>query len=214
LDFGVADPGHYSDSIWRGTVIDFFVEWFPILLILAATMIILISQQWRESIIALFVQYLAVFWITAQVWPLGLAAVKLVTGWMAVTIISTSQGRNAIVEKSDESIQGQRFRLISAVIVWVIVFVLAPSLSAWFPAKQNVLIGGMLLIGIGLLQLGMNSRPGRISIGLLTVFSGFEIYYAAVEKSVLVTGLLAMITLGLAFTGAILINKDHPEEQE
>ena len=40
---------------------------------------------------------------------------------------------------------------------------------------------------------------------LLTALAGFEIIYAAIETSVLVTGLLAGINLGLALVGAYLI---------
>jgi hypothetical protein len=42
-------------------------------------------------------------------------------------------------------------------------------------------------------------------LGLLTVLSGFEILYAAVETATLVAGLLAAINLGLALVGAYLL---------
>ncbi len=42
-------------------------------------------------------------------------------------------------------------------------------------------------------------------IGLLTALSGFEILYAAVETSVMVAGLQAIVTLGLALIGAYLL---------
>ncbi len=61
-------------------------------------------------------------------------------------------------------------------------------------------------MGTGLLQLGISKSPLRIIIGLLTVICGFEIFYAAVENSTLVTALLAVITLGLAVTGAYILN--------
>jgi hypothetical protein len=40
---------------------------------------------------------------------------------------------------------------------------------------------------------------------LLTAFSGFEIIYAVIETSLLVTGLLAVVNLGLALVGAYLL---------
>jgi hypothetical protein len=45
-----------------------------------------------------------------------------------------------------------------------------------------------------------------VTLGLLTVLGGFEIFYAAVEDSTLVTGLLAGVDLGLALLGAYLIS--------
>jgi hypothetical protein len=70
----------------------------------------------------------------------------------------------------------------------------------------NVLQGGLILICVGLLHLGMTTRPMRVIIGLLTVLSGFEVLYAAVETSLLVAGLQALTTLGLALVGAYLLS--------
>jgi hypothetical protein len=53
--------------------------------------------------------------------------------------------------------------------------------------------------------LSLTSDPLRVIIGLLTSLSGFEIIYAAVETSTLVTGLLAGVNLGLALVGAYLL---------
>lgn len=58
---------------------------------------------------------------------------------------------------------------------------------------------------MGLLQLSLTSNPLRVIIGILTSLSGFEILYAAIETSTLVTGLLAVVTLGLALVGAYLL---------
>ena len=53
--------------------------------------------------------------------------------------------------------------------------------------------------------MGLTALPLRIVLGLLTVFSGFEILYAVVETSTLVSGLLAGVSLGLALVGAYLM---------
>jgi hypothetical protein len=50
-------------------------------------------------------------------------------------------------------------------------------------------------------------------LGLLTVLSGFEILYSAVEVSALVTGLLAGVNLGLALVGAYLLLAPTLEEE-
>jgi hypothetical protein len=64
---------------------------------------------------------------------------------------------------------------------------------------------------MGLMQFGMSSLPGRLMLGLLTLLSGFEILYSSMEKSILVVGLLAILTLGLAFTGAFLLSSREME---
>jgi len=70
-----------------------------------------------------------------------------------------------------------------------------------------------ILLGVGLLQLGISRSPLRIIIGLLTVLSGFEILYAGVENSTLVTVLLAVVTLGLAIGGAYVLTPMKTEEK-
>jgi hypothetical protein len=72
--------------------------------------------------------------------------------------------------------------------------------------------GGLILIGIGLLHLGLTAQPLRVVLGLLTVLSGFEILYAAVESATLVAGLLAGVNLGLALVGAYLLVSPGLEE--
>jgi hypothetical protein len=48
----------------------------------------------------------------------------------------------------------------------------------------------------------------------MTVLSGFEILYAAVEGSVLVAALLAIINLGLALVGSYLLIAENAQEVE
>jgi hypothetical protein len=45
----------------------------------------------------------------------------------------------------------------------------------------------------------------------LTALAGFEILYAAVESSALVTALLAVVNLGLALAGAYFMNVNQEE---
>jgi hypothetical protein len=68
-----------------------------------------------------------------------------------------------------------------------------------------VTTGSLLLIGMGLLHLGITAHILRMTIGLMTILSGFEIIYSAVEGSILVAALLAVITLGLALVGSYLL---------
>lgn len=88
----------------------------------------------------------------------------------------------------------------------------APTLVKWIPTGLVILWGGMILIGVGILQIGVANHNLRVIFGLVTVISGFEIIYAAVENSVLVTGLLAITNLGLALVGAYLTAEVLEEE--
>jgi hypothetical protein len=183
----------------------------PVFLLIGSSLIILVSSSWRRSILALTVQYLGVFWLVAISWPLGLAVVKLVVGCVAGTILGGSQ----ITDYSDEQLSGfsGRFlRILAAIFVFILIYMTAPAISDWLPVRIEILWGGLILIGMGLLQLGMTTHPLRVVLGLLSVFSGFETIYAAMEASVLLTGLLAIVTLGLALVGSYLLNISRNEE--
>jgi hypothetical protein len=181
-------------------------------LIMAVSMLLLIGQNTRVTILLMAVQYLAVFLLIFQVWPLGLAAVKMIAGWMGVAILAGTIFQKNRIYEMESGISSRLFRLLLGVLVWVLFFIIAPSFSRWLPIPNVFLWSGGILLGVGLLQLGTSQSPLRVIIGLLTVISGFEIFYAAVENSTLVTVLLAVVTLGLAVVGAYILNPTKTEE--
>jgi len=176
-------------------------------LLLFSSNVLLLSRDWRWSIAALGPQYLGVFLLIAASWPAELAVIKLVTGWMAgailgLTLIGAQQG----VERYRPRLSERVFRLLAASLIVLVVFSLTTEAGQWIPGiRPNQLWGGLLLIGMGLLHLGLTIHPLRVLLSLLTVLSGFEIVYAAVEASTLVTGLLAVVTLAIALVGAYLL---------
>jgi hypothetical protein len=185
-----------------------------VIVLVITTLFLLLSQNWRWNILALAVQYLAVFSLTALVWPFGLAAVKLVAGWMAGAVLGAAQPDSSLVE-DPQAASGTTFifRLFVSVLIWVLVFTLAPSVANLISLPYQLILGGSLLIGMGLVHLGMTTRPLRVLIGLLSALSGFELFYSGVENSVLVAGLLAVVTLGLALIGAHLLDVLGPKRE-
>jgi hypothetical protein len=100
-------------------------------------------------------------------------------------------------------------------LVGMVVFSLIPGIAQWFlTATYEQIIGGAVLICMGVLHLGLTGQPWRSTVGLLTIFSGFEILYATVETSTLVTGVLAMMNLGIALVGAYLLVSPAMEVEE
>ena len=184
-----------------------------VVVLVMSTLFLLLSQNWRWSIIALAVQYLAVIALVSLVWPFGLAAVKLIAGWMAGAVLGASQPAPELAEDPQADSSAVVFRFLVAVLVWVLVFTLTPVVIELVPLPAPLVTGAMLLIGMGLVHLGITTRPLRVLLGLLTTLSGFELLYAAVENSVLVAGLLAIVTLGLALVGAYLLDTLSGEEE-
>ncbi|MBN2046899.1 MAG: hypothetical protein JW750_03550 [Anaerolineaceae bacterium] len=175
-------------------------------LLIASSLLLLLSENWRIYLTSLAVQYLAVFALVTLSWPIGLAAVKLVAGWMAAAVLGASQPAADLRYRFSKGNAGLIFRFLTAVEVWLLVFSISPKLAEWLPVDSMILFQGLLLIGMGLLQLAMSVNRVRSIVGLLTFFSGFELIFAALESSVLVAGLLAMTQLGLAIAGGYLMS--------
>jgi hypothetical protein len=190
------------------------VLWIAVFLLVVTSVGLLISREWRWSIALLAGQYFAAFWLVQAHWPLTMSAAKLVTGWMAAAALGMTQ----INQSQDPALevswpQGRVFRAFASGPVIVAVFTASQSLLVWLPdAGQPVITGALLLIGMGLLHLGMTAHPLRVILGLLTILLGFEILYSSVENSVLVAGLLAAVTLGLALIGAYLLSLNASED--
>lgn len=200
-----------NNSHWSKSLTYQIGSYVALISIIIASLILLLSQNWRRYILGLVVMYLGVFWLVAISLPLGLAAVKLIVGWMAGAVLGASQIAPGLIYEKGQSLSGYLFRLLGVIFVWILCVSIAPIVSNWLPANQIVIIGGLILIGMGVLQIGMTTRPLRVVIGLLTMLAGFEVLYAIVESSVLVIGLLAIVNLGLALVGAYLL-AIHPME--
>lgn len=192
------------------------VSWIAVAILGAAVAGSLIGRDWRISLGLLAAAYTAAAWLIAQHWPAGMAAVKLVTGWMATAALGMT--RLALPEDTEKDIpwqEGVPFRLFAAAAAILVSFTAAPRIEAFMPGiSAPVVIGGLLLISAGLLQLGLNSRILHVTIGLLMFLCGFEILYSVVESSILVTGLLSMANLGLALAGSYLLAQSFTDEEQ
>jgi hypothetical protein len=184
------------------------VAWIAVLILLVTSVGLLIVRDWRWSLILLAVQYLGVFLLTLQHWPLGMSSVKLVAGWMAAAILGMTRSSFPSQEIEEQGFwpRGRLFRLFAAGIILLIVWVTTPTVDTIMADAGYAITGGsLILVGMGLLHLGITSYILRVVIGLMTVLSGFEILYSAVEGSILVAAMLATINLGLALVGAYLM---------
>jgi hypothetical protein len=191
------------------------LSWVAVVIVTVTSISLLISRDWRWDLGILAGQYVGAFILVAQHWPLGMAAAKLVTGWMATAALGMTLTalplQPEIVERSWP--QGRIFRLFIAGIIVVLTIAATSRLqNALGGVDAPVIAGAVLLIGIGLLQLAMSSQIARVIFGLLTVLAGFEVLYAAVEGSILVAALLVVVNLGLGLVGAYLIAASVPEE--
>ena len=189
-------------------VID-IVSWIAVGLTLITTTVMLINRDWRISLGAMALQYIAAFWLVTRHLPFVMGSAKLITGWMVVAALGmTRLGLSTLDDDKEESslLHGSRFRLILMCSVALVTIGATTRIEAAIPGLGlQVIAGSLLLIGAGVVHMGVSSDLLRVILGLITMLTGFEILYAAVESSILVAGFLSVISLGLGLVGSYLL---------
>jgi hypothetical protein len=201
-------------------------------ILVATTSVLLINvTDWRLRVALLAVQYFGEFFLISLSWPVAMAVSKLVAGWISGAVLGMALVRNpsAAVFRQKKRLETSSrfpalpsflrfsssnvFYFLAAILVGLFSLSISTEVKSWIPAIQNEQIwAGLLLLGMGLMHLGFRADPFSTILGLLTILSGFEIMYAALEQSTLVAGLLSIINLGLALVGAYLILSPQMEE--
>jgi hypothetical protein len=179
-----------------------------ILLVFITSILLLLGKDWKWLIVALSLQYVGVFLLVMLSWPLEMAVVKLVTGWMAGAVLGVGEAIVPVpwTEEDNFWVSGRWFKLFATGLVTLVIISSAPTIASWLPGiGLEIVLGSSILIGNGLLIVGLTNHPFRLTMGLLTLLAGFEILYAALQVSSLVAGLLAGVNLSLALVGAFLI---------
>ena len=191
------------------------IAWAAVVIVAVTSAGLLLYRDWRWDIGFLTAQYVGVAVLVAQHWPLGMAAAKLVTGWMTTAALAMTLTSLTAREEPAEGFwpQSRTFRLFMVGMIIVLAVAATPRLQQVLAGiGAPVVAGAIILTGVGLLQLGTSSQILRVVLALLTVLGGFEILYAALEGSILVAALLAVVNLGLGLVGAYLLNASVPEE--
>jgi hypothetical protein len=193
------------------------LAWIAVAAILITALGLLLAQDWRWSIGLLALQYIAMFVLALENWPIGMASVKVVAGWMGAAILGMTRSGlpNEPLAEENTWPRGRLFRIFAAGMVLIIVAAVTPTVDTLMAdAGFPVTAGSLLLIGLGLLHLGITAHILRVTIGLMTILAGFEIIYSTVEGSILVAALLAAINLGLALVGSYLLIAASSQETE
>ncbi|MCJ7518437.1 MAG: hypothetical protein MUO42_02030 [Anaerolineaceae bacterium] len=166
--------------------------------------IILLLAEWRWRMALLAVVQLIGFILIVQIWPVALASVKLISGWMGVALMS------ATMASSDNIIQGESqpaakvFKLMIAAFSWVVIAASIDRLNAWLPISYTNLFVGLIFFFCGIFYLSLISEINGIVFGLLIFLAGFDIIYSSLEGSALVTGIYGLIVILISFVSSIL----------
>jgi len=191
---------------------------------IAATLLVT-SRDWRLNVFALAAQYFFLTLLMTQVVRVEMAAVKGLIGWVICLVFyMTEQQAQSLGQeaKSSEDLGlegwfGARlhlwkqegisvqagFRLLAALMVGAAIYVGAAGIPLpQLPASLSLIC--YYLTGLGILLLGLSEDPLRVGVGLLTILSGFDLFYVALEPSLVVTGLLGSISFVVALGTAYL----------
>jgi hypothetical protein len=192
-----------------------FLQSPAVILVFFTASILIVSWDWRLGVFSLAVQYIGVFLLVTESWPIEMAVVKLVAGWIAGAVLGLAMVNipRGLSNENPRILSNVIFRILAAILAGLFAFTGGTKLVSGFPELTlDQAHGSMMLIALGLLHLGLTTQPFRVILGLLTALSGFEIIYSAVESSILVAGILATVTLGLAVIGAYLLTAPTLEE--
>ncbi len=106
------------------------------------------------------------------------------------------------------------FRCFAALLMMFVAFLLGQTLS--LPGLAiDVAIAVFWLLLAGLTLLILNEDPLKVGLGLFTLFTGFDLFYATLETSFLMAGLWGAVNLLIALViGYLLVVKGATPEEE
>jgi hypothetical protein len=126
-------------------------------------------------------------------------------------VISLVKGRD---RRRGPAATGFGFRVFAAVLMVLVAITLSDSVPlTGLPASVNTAVYWLTLAGLTTLTL--TEDPLKVGHGLFTVLTGFELFYATVESSLLLTGLWGTINLLIALAiGYLTVVKGTRLEEE
>jgi hypothetical protein len=186
--------------------------------------IILIGRDWRLLILALLTQYILVGLILSRLVRPDIAILKVMIGaficpilFLSVRQVSFNPALISLLSKERRprvSSTNFVFRLFAALLIILTAITLSktfvlPGLSV----NMTMAVYGLWLVGLTILVITEN--PFKVGHGLLTLLTGFDLFYTLQERSLLMTGLWGTINLliALALSYLIVARGAGPEEE-
>jgi len=197
-------------------------------LVVTSSLIVLL-RDWRLSILALLIQYTLANVLLVHFIPAEISLFKFIVGAMICPILFVSRRRVDEQVNSARRVRwkggvrvwashevfgvGLPFRFLAVVLVGLIAYGFLQRLALHgVPPYLNFAVYWLGLMG--LLTMMLTGRPFRAGLGLLTFMTGFELYYVAIERGLVVTGVMGALQLMLALSLAYLISFPVPEASE
>jgi hypothetical protein len=177
-------------------------------------MVIMILDDWRWTVFGLSMCYLIGFILIVQIWPLPLAAVKLISGLMGVILISNVMINTPQENEIERGLSFRVFVVLVLSISWIVITATISKLNEWLPISYTNLFIGLVILFAGIIKFAIGQKVLDVIIGLLVFLSGFDIIYSSLEGSALVTGIYSLIVLSISVLGGYLMGNAPRKGEE
>ncbi len=191
------------------------LDWpeIPTLLLALSGLCMFLFEDRRVLIGLLAGEYILSFWLMLTTIPIVDATALLLAGALAVVILGLSA--NVFTGKRDVrrvTLPGTLVFRFSAGAIGILAAVgtLRAEIVQLSDLNKVYTLGGLILILTDFLQLGLTTNEFRIGMGLLGLMTGFSLLYTAVEPSLAVVALLAVVHLGIALTVSYAMLQSDP----
>ena len=187
----------------------------PILVFFLTGSILVLIRDWRVSVAALLIQYIAMGAALTHLVRPEIALVKVLVGLLICPMLYLSarqagwrrhltvaqDGVRALLgaqtRRGEVFPPGRTFRLLLLLLVGVTTFSLAQFYPIFnLPLLISIAIYWLALVGAVILVL--TEEPLKIGQGLLTAITGFELWYTTLEQRLLLVGMWGAVNLLLA----------------
>jgi len=216
----------FSEILARLTAVPITVA----LLGLAATAGLIVAvADWRASIFALIAQYVLTGLLLMRVIRPEIAAIKTLTGAMICVVLYITARRvgwgKLPLDEDEEPpsrfmlvlIRGLPFRIMAALMGLALAYSAALQMPlANVPLEVSF---GVFTLGLmGIFGIALAGEPFKGGLALLTVITGFDLFYSSVVQSLAVVGIWGVINFLVALAISYLttiqaVPAPEPEEE-
>ncbi len=192
---------------------DHWINILPILVLSAACFYVLRNDSLKKILPGYAAIYLSAFSIIVQFWSFTFALIKLISGLMALIILGISIYKHIdsppLIKKA-----AIIFKLVAMGLVVIIILFIVEGISGYLSIPLEITLSSLLVIGLGLIQLGVSHEAHKILLAIIILFFGFELAFSTNETSLLVNGLLAFVSLLVALMGGYMIVNEFEVDEE
>ena len=211
--------------LWKDVLsqLSSLAAWPTFVGLLFTAAVIVVARDWRFWLWSLLVQYVLLGVLHLRMLSPELALIKLVAGvlvcpmlYWAARWVESERGHRAEIERQRIAGTGKvplpplpwpvrptnwMFRLLSILLLGIVLYSVSRAFSLPFVDADIAPVCIWLWL-VGLLTLVLTSEPLPAGVGLLTLVSGFELFFDAMSPGLVGIGILAAIDLlmGLAIS--------------